>query len=76
MGLIKVMTPEDGDKHIVWDPSDEDGVKKAKKAFDKLSKKGHRIFKVSRKPQRTGSPVTEFDKDEHEYIALPPMAGG
>lgn len=76
MGRIKVMTPEDGDKHIVWDPSDEKGVSKAKKEFDKLKKKGHRIFKVSRKPQRTGNEVSEFDAGEHEYIVLPPMAGG
>lgn len=76
MGLIKVMTPEDGDRHIVWDKNDEKGVSKAKKEFEKLKKKGHRIFKVDRAPQRTGTPVTEFDPEAHEYIVAPPMAGG
>lgn len=75
-GVIKVMTPKDGDRHIAWDSSDEKGLKKAKKEFDKLLKKGYRMYKVARNPQRTGEPVTEFDPTVSEYIAAPAMAGG
>lgn len=75
-GLIKVMTPEDGDRHIGWDTSDEKGVNKAKKEFDKLKKKGFNLFKVDRSPRATGEKVTEFDPDHKEYVAVPAMAGG
>ena len=74
-GLIKVMTPEDGDRHIGWDTSDEKGVAKAKKEFDKLKKKGFRLFKVDRSP-KPGEMVAEFDPSHKEYVAVPAMAGG
>lgn len=75
-GLIKVMTPEDGDRHVAWDSSDENGVKKAEKDFKKLVKKGFNIFKVDRSPKASNEKVTEFDPNHGEYIAVPAMAGG
>jgi hypothetical protein len=75
-GLIKVMEPAAGDRHIAWDSSDDKGVAKAKKEFDKLKKKGFNLFKVDRSPSPTGWPVSEFDPDHKEYVAVPAMAGG
>lgn len=77
MGILKVMTPKDGDRPLAWDKDDEKSVKKAEKEFYKLLKKGYRIYRVERKPTRTGTPVTEFDPYyDDEYIATSPMSGG
>lgn len=76
MGIMKVMGPTDGDKHIEWDPEDPKSVEKARKEFEELRKKGHKAFKVGRKPQRTGQEVAEFDPSAGEIILTPPMAGG
>lgn len=76
MGQIKVMTPKDGDKHIQWDPDDPKSVEEAEEEFDKLKKKGHKLYRVEQKPSRTGEPVDKFDPSVKEYIAAPPMGGG
>lgn len=76
MGVMKVMGPTDGDKHIEWDPDDPKSVEKAKKQFEKLRDKGHKAYKVGRKPQRTGQEIKNFDPEIGEYIFAPPMAGG
>lgn len=73
---MKVMTPEDGDRHIAWDTSDDKGVKKAEKEMKKLMKKGFNIFKVDRSPRASNEKVTEFDPGHKEYVAVPAMAGG
>lgn len=77
MGKISVMTPQDGDKEIEWDPKDEKSTAKARKEFDKLKEKGHKMFKVVKETvSKKGDEATEFDPAEKGYIAVPAMAGG
>lgn len=76
MGQMKVLTPTEGDKLIEWDRSDSASVERAQKRFDELTGKGYRAYQVSRDPQRTGNPVSEFNPDAGELILAPPMAGG
>lgn len=75
--VIKVMAPLAGDEEVSWDPHDYESVKKAKKAFDKLIKKGHKIYKVTKQTvTRKGEQISDFDPTVGEYVAVPPMAGG
>lgn len=76
MHHMSIMVAEEGDKHIEWDPEDPVSVKKAKEIFEKYVEKGHRAFKVSRKPSRTGTEVKKFNPSVGEYILAPAMAGG
>lgn len=76
MGVMKVLTAKDGDKHIEWDPNDPKSVAKAEKRFNDLLGQGHRAYKVSREPTRTGQEIKKFNKDVGEYVLAPPMAGG
>lgn len=77
MGTIRVMTPVDGDKEINWDPEDEKSTSKARKEFDKLKEKGHKMFAVVKETvSKKGDEVKDFDPTAKGYIAVPPMAGG
>jgi len=75
MGTLRIMGQR-GDEPFSWDPEDPASVEEARKVFEERKKAGYRIYRVERKPQRTGDPVTEFDPTAGEYLFAMPMRGG
>lgn len=62
MGIMRIMSPQDGDKHVRWNPKDEKSTEKARKKFEKLLEKGYKAYKVKTAPQRKGTPVVNFEE--------------
>lgn len=65
---LRFLTPEDGDKRVVWDRYNLEDIKAARKMFEDFQEKGIRIFAVS----EDGGPVDEmkdFDAFAEEFLA-------
>lgn len=64
-----------GDTKIIWDAEQEDEVKVARKAFDKLQGKGYFAYEVKRNGEK-GEVIREFNPDAEKIIMALPMQGG
>ena len=67
-----------GHDEIEWDIHDFKSIKRAKKMFDKMKKKGYQAFFVLREDGQTkkGNKITKFDPALEEIIMVPPVSGG
>lgn len=72
---MRIQYPQDGDKHVTWEPDDAKSVAKAKKAFDTAIGKGHKAFRVESKAT-PGEAVSEFDPTHKELLLIAGMSGG
>lgn len=73
--MLRIMSPTKGDVATTWDPAIEAEVQEAMERFDKAIASGALIaFKVDE--QREGEPIKQFDKEAHEILLVPRMAGG
>ena len=70
-GVFRVMTPQDGDKRIVWDCHDMQQIQEAKEMFDQLIQEGLVPYKVGVSGQATSEVMDEFDPWAEEVIFLP-----
>ena len=67
-GCLRFLTPEDGDKRVVWDRMKLPDITAARKMFEDFQQQGIRIFKVG----ETGGAVeemTDFDALAEEFLA-------
>lgn len=67
MGTMILMTAEEGDRRVPWDPTDPAQVGEARQRFDDYISKGFRAYRVARRGQR-GERITEFDPDAGEIL--------
>jgi len=70
-GAIRVMTPKDGDKRVVWDSRDFAQISDAKGMFDKLVLEGLVPYRVGVGGKSSSEVMTEFDSHAEEIIFLP-----
>jgi hypothetical protein len=63
-----------GHDELEWDIHDFKSIKKAKKMFDKLLKKGYRAFETA--AHGKGERVKKFDPALEEIVMVPPVSGG
>lgn len=70
-GVIRVMTPQDGDKRVVWNSKSFAEIGDAKHIFDKLVLEGLVPYKVGTNGQATSEVMAEFDPHAEEIIFLP-----
>src|SRR5690554_1997428 len=77
-GVMRVMTPKDGDKRITWDSRDFTQVREAKEMFDKCVAEGLVPYRVGVGGKATSEVMTEFDPHAEEIIFVPirQVAGG
>jgi len=77
--ICRVMTPEDGDKRLTWDPNSKEEVFDAKELWEQLIKEGMDPYRVD---QKTGKVTAEklkiFYAKLGEVVFLPvrAMVGG
>lgn len=71
MITFRIMTPEDGDRRIVWDRRNEIQLADAKKLFDELVEQGLVPYKVDSKGKATTKVMDQFDPEAEEVIFLP-----
>lgn len=64
---FRVLTPSDGDRRTIWDPSDPAQVADAAKRFNELIGFGYRAYAVGPRGAR-GHRVTSFDAAVGEYL--------
>jgi hypothetical protein len=67
-----------GHDELEWDIHDFKSIKRARKMFLKMVKKGYQAFEmdhVDGKPKK-GVKVTKFDPALEEIIMVPPVSGG
>lgn len=67
MGMLIVMTAEEGDRRVPWDPTDPAQVKEARSRFDDYMSKGYRAYRVAKRGQ-AGERISEFDADAGEIL--------
>lgn len=60
MGAMVLLTAQDGDRRIPWDPHDPDQVKGAHEQFNRLIGEGYRAYRMGRAGQ-PGERIAEFD---------------
>lgn len=72
-GIFRVLTPQDGDKRIVWDNMSIAEINEAKQMFDELKAKGLRPFTVG-EDGKAISEVNQFDAHIGEIVFLPMRA--
>ena len=70
-GAIRVMTPKDGDKRIVWDSRVFAQIQDAKEMFDKLVLQGLVPYLVGLAGKASSEVMSEFDPHAEEIIFLP-----
>jgi hypothetical protein len=77
-GVLRIMTPKDGDKRVVWNRDSLAEISDAKKMFDDLSSSGLTPFKVGVGGKATAEIMDEFDPFAEEIIFMPRkmLAGG
>lgn len=77
-GVIRVMTPKDGDARVVWDASSLGEIEEANGMFNKLIAEGLVPYRVGLNGQATAEVMAEFDHRAEEIIFLPiqMVAGG
>ena len=70
-GVIRVMTPTDGDKRVVWNSGVFAEITDAKEMFDKLVLEGLVPYRVGVDGKSTSEVMSEFDPHAEEIIFLP-----
>lgn len=70
-GAIRVMTPQDGDKRVVWNSGVFAEINDAKSMFDKLVLEGLVPYRVGIDGKSTSEVMSEFDPHAEEIIFLP-----
>lgn len=77
-GAMRVMTPKDGDKRVVWDSFSLGQIRDAKAMFDDCVAKGLLPHRVGIDGKQTAEIMTEFDPTAEEIIFVPValVAGG
>jgi hypothetical protein len=77
-GVMRVMTPKDGDKRIVWNSLSLPEIQDAKGMFDQLVAEGLVPYRVGVSGKATSEVMSEFDPRAEEIIFLPitMVAGG
>jgi hypothetical protein len=70
-GVFRIMTPQDGDKRIVWDKRDLAQINEAKEMFDECVAKGLVPYWVGKNGRATSEVMDEFDPEAQEVIFLP-----
>lgn len=73
-GIFRVMTPQDGDKRIVWDRLNLPDITAAKNLFIDLIKQGLTPYRVGLDGKQTSEIMEEFDPSAEEVIFLPRAA--
>ena len=64
MGTLVILTAEDGDRRVPWDPTDPGQTQEARSKFNKYLADGYRAYRVGAKGAQ-GERILDFD----------PMAG-
>ena len=75
MGEMSILGSE-GDTKVIWDPKNSDESEAAKAQFDILAKKGFKAYKVDKNHEKTGKPLSKFDKKAGKLIMVPVITGG
>lgn len=73
---FRILTPQDGDKRIVWDSRDLRQINEAKDTFNKLIREGLVPYKVGVDGKATSEVMAEFDPSAEEVIFLPAVNSG
>ena len=64
-----------GHTRMTWDSENEDEVEVARKAYEKMTKKGYSAFEV-KKDGGEGKRMKEFDPTAEKMILAPNLQGG
>lgn len=64
-----------GDTRQIWDADKPDEVKAARDAYNALTAKGYRAFRV-KKDGGEGEAMTSFDPHAEKMILVPALQGG
>lgn len=76
-GMFRCLTPQDGDKRVVWNRRSLPEIAAAKKMFSDLIAKGMTPYRVGAGGQASAEVMTEFDPMAQEVIFMPlQMVGG
>ncbi len=77
-GCLRILTPEDGDKRVVWDANRSDEIRDAKRLFNQLVEQGLVPYEVGADGKASPRVMSEFDATAEEIIFLPValVAGG
>lgn len=70
-GVIRVMTPQDGDARVVWNSNSLGEIEEAKNMFNKLIAEGLVPYRVGVNGKATAEVMAEFDHYAEEIIFLP-----
>lgn len=70
-GVMRIMTPRDGDKRVTWDSRDFTQIREAKEMFDKCVAEGLVPYRVGVGGKATPEVMTEFDPSAEEILFLP-----
>ena len=70
-GCFRIMTPQDGDKRVVWDSRDFAQITEAKAMFDELVVQGLVPYCVGLNGRASSEVMVEFDPYAEEIIFLP-----
>lgn len=75
--ILSIMDPT-GHDELSWDIHHFKSIKKAKKMYDKLIKKGYTAFVSLRDGgvSKKGNKIEKFDPALEEIVMVPPVAGG
>jgi len=65
----------EGDKRLMWDPSNGEELKEAEATFDDYKKKGYMAYRVNKKGEE-GAVIDSFDPSAERIIMRPQMVGG
>ena len=78
MRTFRIMTPDDGDKRVIWNCRVIQEIRAAKDMFLNLIKQGMMPFKVGRDGKRSSERMEEFDPVAEEviFIPMPAVVGG
>jgi len=72
---MRIMDRLHGDIKIQWDPTNEDEVSSARKAFDEAKAKGMAFFKMKKKGGE-GRAIRSFDPQAARIVGVPQICGG
>lgn len=75
LGREMLILDPTGHTRMTWDPSEEDEVEIARKAFQKMTKKGYSAFHVKNDGSE-GKRMKEFDPNAEKMILAPNLQGG
>ncbi len=70
-GVMRIMTPKDGDKRVTWDSRDFIQIREAKDMFDKCVAEGLVPYRVGIGGKATPEVMAEFDPFAEEILFLP-----